>query len=315
MNVQPVSLPDPLIVGCWQLDNRSWKSLSEAEVLRAIDTYLALGITSFDTADIYGRSEQLLGQCLQGRDCTILTKAVFFDHVPTPRQIQGKVETSLRNLKRERLDCIQIHWHNPQLDFAATLTAFADLVEQGKIRRLGVTNFNTPMLEKALQYAPITSHQVQYSLIDRRVEHAMQEFCLKNDVVLLAYGPLAGGFLGDRFRGTFAPKVEPDHARSFYYSSMIEAHGGWSPVQKLLETLAEVAQKYQKTIDQVALNWVKQQPGVAAVISGLTLNRERIQRNVEALQWQLETEDVKHLSARSAELFQQPGDIYSYERG
>lgn len=304
----------PLVVGCWQLDDRSWKSLPEPSIERAIDTYLALGINCFDTADIYGRSEQTLGRLLKGQDCQILTKAVFFSGVPSPHQIRNKIENSLRNLQRDRLDLVQIHWHNPDLDFASTFAVFNELIEQGKILRLGVTNFNTAMLERALQHAPIQTHQVQYSLIDRRVEQSMQALCLQHGIGLLTYGSLAGGFLSGKFQGVQAPKNSPDHARSFYYSSMIRAHGGWQPVLEMLETLDQIAQKYEKTIAQVALNWVKQQPGVRAVISGLTLDRQQIQQNVEALNWKLAAADVEQLSTRSSALFQQTGDVYSYER-
>jgi aryl-alcohol dehydrogenase-like predicted oxidoreductase len=303
-----------LIVGCWQLDDRSWKRIPETDIARALDIYLALGITHFDTADIYGRSESVLGRLLKGSDCTILTKAVFFGNIPTPTQIRSKIENSLRNLQRDTLDCVQIHWHNPELDFASTFTAFAELLEQGKIRKLGVTNFNTPMLEKALQYATISTHQLQYSLIDRRVENSMQNLCLQHNIALLPYGPLAGGFLSDKFRGVASPPSEGSHARGFYYNSMIRAHGGWQPVLEMLDTLAQVAKKYEKTISQVALNWVKQQPGVTAVISGFTQDRQQIQKNVESLNFQLDKDDLQLLSDRSSTLFKQPGDIYSYER-
>lgn len=312
---RPSSLSlSPLIVGCWQLDDRSWKRLPESEIARALDLYQALGVNTFDTADIYGRSEALLGRLLKGRDCTILTKAVFFDGVPSTTQVRHKVEASLRNLGRDRLDCLQVHWHNPQLDFAETLTVLADLVDQGKIRYLGVTNFNTPMLERATEYAPIRLHQVQYSLIDRRVEHTMQALCAQHQIALLPYGPLAGGFLSNKFLGVSTPPGESDHARSFYYSSMIRNHGGWAPVRELLGILDQIAQPYGKTISQVALNWVKRQSGVAAVISGLTLDQQHIRSNVEALTFTLEDADLELLSEKSALLFQQPGDIYSYER-
>lgn len=314
MTVSTVLNPSKLIVGCWQLDERSWTSYPEQDVMRAIDTYLALGVTSFDTADIYGRSEQLLGRCLKGQDCLIYTKAVFFGNAPTAMQIRNKVESSLRNLQRDRIDCVHIHWHDPTLDFASTLNTYADLVEQGKIRQLGVTNFTTPMLEKALQYAPIQTHQVQYSLIDRRVESSMQTLCEQNGIALLAYGPLAGGYLSDDFRGLSYPPTEPDHARTFYYSNMIRMHGGWTAVVNLLATLSEVAQKYEKTVAQVALNWVSQRPQVQAVVTGLTLNRQHIRDNMEALDFTLEPSDVQLLCDRSDALFKQVGDIYSYER-
>lgn len=314
MNSQASAIANSLIVGCWQLDDRSWSSIAETDIERTLDTYLAWGVTHFDTADIYGRSEKLLGRLLRGRDCTILTKAVYFGIVPTPNQVRNKVENSLRQLQRDQLDCLQIHWHDPRLDFAPTLEAFAKLVEQGKIRQLGVTNFNLPMLQRALQCAPITTHQVQYSLIDRRVENGVQSFCLENHIALLPYGPLAGGFLSNKFLGMKAPPPEGSHARGFYYSSMIMAHGGWFPVQEMLFTLSQVAKKYQVAIAQVALNWAKNQPGVAAVISGFTQNRQQIQQNIEALKLEIDPADLQLLSERSAELFKQPGDIYSYER-
>ncbi|MBD1923519.1 aldo/keto reductase [Microcoleus sp. FACHB-831] len=314
MTTQQNTLPNSLIIGCWQLDDRSWKSISETEIARAIDIYQALGINTFDTADIYGRSESMLGRLLKGSDATIFTKAVFFGNIPTPTQIRSKIENSLRNLQRDALDCVQVHWHNPQLDFASTFATLKDFMQEGKIRRLGVTNFNTPMLEKAVQYAPISTNQIQYSLIDRRVENSMQALCLKHNIALLPYGPLAGGFLSEKFWKVASPPSESSHARGFYYNSMLRAHGGWQPVQNMLEALAEVAQKYDKTISQIALNWVKQQPGVAAVISGLTLNRQQIQKNVEALSLSLDEADLQLLSDRSASLFKQAGDIYSYER-
>ncbi len=314
MDTQQSPLPNSLVVGCWQLDDRSWQAIPETEIGRALDFYQALGITNFDTADIYGRSESILGRLLKGRDCTIYTKAVFFGSVPTPPQIRSKIEGSLRNLQRDSLDCVQVHWHNPQLDFASTLTALTDYLQQGKIRQLGVTNFNTPMLKKALQYAPISTNQVQYSLIDRRVESSMQALCLNHNITLLPYGPLAGGFLSDKFRGVTSPQNEASHARGFYYNSMIHAHGGWQPVLELLETLANVAKKYEKTISQVALNWVKQQPEVASIISGFTGNRQQIQKNVEAMTFTLDKVDLELLSKHSDTLFEQPGDIYSYER-
>jgi aryl-alcohol dehydrogenase-like predicted oxidoreductase len=306
--------PNKLIVGCWQLDDRSWKIISEPNIAHAIDTYISLGVNTFDTADIYGRSEEILGNLLKKRDCRVFTKAVFFSGIPSAMQVRSKIDTSLHRLQRDTLDSVQVHWHNPNLDFASTFDTLNELVEQGKIQQIGVTNFNTSMLEQAIKLAPIHTHQVQYSLIDRRVEASVRALCLKHNIQLLTYGPLAGGFLSDKFRDVKQPHLESDHARSFYYSSMIQAHGGWASALSLLDTLAEVAQKYDKSISQVALNWVSQQPGVSAVISGLTLSRQQIQNNVDAFSWNLELEDVKLLSKRSAELFNQPGDIYSYER-
>ncbi|WP_239121691.1 MULTISPECIES: aldo/keto reductase [Spirulina sp. CCY15215] len=316
MNIKSDCVADSFILGCWQLDDRSWKATPETDLARAIDTYLAWGVIRFDTADIYGRSERILGRCLKGRpDCQIFTKAVFFDSVPTAKQIQNKIESALRNLQRDRLDCIQIHWHDPRLDFTSTLEEFSKYVERGKIARLGVTNFNTPMLKKALQIAPIKSNQVQYSLIDRRLENSLQAFCLQAGIEIFAYGSLAAGFLSDKFVNVESPLSEKEHARSFYYSNMIAKHGGWEAVRELLLTLDKIAKKYRLSISQVALNWLNNRQIVSSIVTGLTNDRQQIKSNMEALKTAIDPEDLEMLSTQSEELFEQVGDIYSYERG
>lgn len=316
MNEKLDRVADTFIVGCWQLDDRSWKATPEIDIERAIDTYLAWGVKKFDTADIYGRSERILGKSLKSRqDCQIFTKAVFFDSIPSAQQIQNKIESSLRNLQRDRLDCVQIHWHNPHLDFTSTLEEFTKYTDLGKIGYLGTTNFNTPMLKKAVKIAPIKSNQVQYSPIDRRVESSMQDFCIQADIDILAYGSLAGGFLSDKFVNAKSIPLEAEHARSFYYSSMIKKHGGWAAVREILLTLEQIAKKYRIGISQLALNWLSERAGVKAIITGLTENRQQIQSNMESLNVKIEPEDLQLISQRSEELFEQFGDIYSYERG
>lgn len=314
MNTPELSLQTPLIVGCWQFDDRSWQPLPLEQISHALDTYLALGMNQFDTADIYGRSERILGELLTKRSCKIFTKAIFLGDIPTASQVRHKIENSLRNLRRDTLDGLLVHWHDPRVDFSSCFEMLQGLVAEGKIQTLGVTNFSTPMLEKALQLAPIRLHQVQYSLIDRRVETSMRDLCLKHQIGLCTYGAIAGGFLSSKFLQAPSLKHAANHARGFYYNSMIQAHGGWPAVRELLAALNTIAEKYQKTIPQVALNWVKQQPGVTNVICGFTHNWGQIQENAKALNWVLPPAEIEQLTVLSQQLFQQPGDIYSYER-
>ncbi len=304
----------PLIVGCWQLDHRIWRPLSIDHLERAVDTYLALGVDTFDTADTYGQSEELLGRLLKGRDCKILTKISFFTHSPTPTQVRHKIEHSLRSLKRDSLDGVQVHWQDPVLDYGSTFATLRELQDQGKIQHIGVTNFTADMVTQALRYAPLRIHQIQYSLIDRRVEYLMQRLCAQQGLDLLPYGAIAGGYLSERFLMVQNPRGESNHARGFFYSMMIQAHGGWLAVTKMLDVLGLLAEKYNKTVAQVALNWVKHQSGVSSVITGLTLDRQRIQENVMAVQWQMDPEDLELLTETSNQLFTQEGDVYSYER-
>ncbi len=317
MAPSPSPRHNQFIVGCWQLDDRCWLSLPVAEIQRSVDTYLAWGVDSFDTADIYGRSEKLLGQCLKGRnDCRIFTKMVFFDEAPTAQHIQHKLENSLRNLQRDYLDNVQVHWHNPTMDFAPLWEKLCTYQAQGKIRQLGVTNFSTPMLKQALKYAPIQTHQLQYNLIDRRVEASMQALCLERGITILPYGSLAGGFLSNKFlKFDQQPPQEMDHGRTFHYTTMIAHHGGWPGVQSLLKIMAKIAKGYNLNISQVALQWLHHQPGVGPILTGLTTNRQQIQQNMEALDRPIAAADLQTLSDTARQLIPQSGDIYSYERG
>lgn len=314
MNTPELSSQTPLIVGCWQFDDRSWQPLPIEHISHALDTYLALGMNQFDTADIYGRSERILGELLAKRDCKIYTKAIFWGGSPTASQVRHKIENSLRNLRRDTLDGLFVHWHDPTIDFSKCFETLQELVAEGIIQQLGVTNFNTPMLKEALKLAPIHLHQVQYSLIDRRVETTMQALCLQHQIGLYTYGAIAGGFLSAKFLNASSLKHAANHARGFYYNSMIQAHGGWPVVRELLNVLQNIAEKHQKTIPQVALNWVQQQQGVVGILCGFTRNWHYIQENAKALNWTLPPADVERLTLLSQELFDQPGDIYSYER-
>ena len=181
-----------------------------------------------------------------------------------------------------------------------------------KIRLLGVTNFDTKHIQQMLDNGvSIVSAQAQYSLLDRRPERHMSACCTKNNLYLLPYGVLAGGFLSERYLGHDAPSSMNRSLQK--YRLVIDEIGGWDAFQRLLELLNDVANKHETTIDAIAARWTLDRPGVAAIILGVG-KHPRAQQNLALSNLQLDNEDrqkiMKHLEAQAIPR----GDMYDLER-
>ena len=184
----------------------------------------------------------------------------------------------------------------------------------GKIRFLGVTNFDVARLRELRDAGiPIASHQVQYSVIDRRPASAMTDYCRAHSIPLLCYGGAAGGFLSDRYLGQPEPSMPLDNRSLTKYRLIIDEYGGWEPFQALLGALAAVARIHDATITSVALRWVLDQSQVAGVIVGARHARHLDDlRRVPALRLTgADTQRIGEVVARSTG---PAGDVYDLER-
>lgn len=310
-----------IINGCWQLtpDHGSGPS-TEAEVHRIFAELVEYGFTTFDCADIYVGVEESLGRFSRslapGSEIQVHTKyapdkATLRDL--TDQSIDNAIDRSLRRLNVERLDLLQFHWWNydvPGIEKVIQRLSRAQV--NGKIRLLGLTNFDSAHVREIVDSgARIVSLQAQYSLLDRRPERSMSELSTHCNVKLLSYGALAGGFIGDNYLG-----VDPPHDmnRSLQkYRLIIEEAGGWTRFQDLLSTLAEVARRHESTIATVALRWVLDQTGVAAVILG-TGHKSRAEQNAKMFELALDSQDRQEIATVLATLDTPAGDMYDLER-
>ena len=265
-----------LIVGGWQLAADHGKAYDRETVLGELEALVDAGLTTFDCADIYTGVEELLGELLRRvgpRRVQVHTK-----YVPDRSRLAGlgaadvgaAVDRSLGRLGVERLDLVQLHWWDWEVQ--GWLETAAELDRQraaGKIRCLGVTNTDVPHLTPLLDAGlPIVSNQVQYSLVDRRPEHGMTELCASRGVHLLCYGSLAGGFLSDQWLGAPEP-AEPLANRSLVkYRLILEEVGDWELVQRLLGEVGAVARVDGADVAAAAVRWVLNRPAVAAAIVG-----------------------------------------------
>jgi len=310
-----------VINGCWQLTpDHGGGPASEAEVLRIFSELVEHGFTTFDCADIYTGVEQLLGRfrrSLPDPDLIQIHTKLVPDKATLHRlmadQVDAVIHRSLRRLGMERLDLVQFHWWDYHVAGLELLTERLLRAQQaGKIRLLGVTNFDTDHVRQLLeQDVPVVSLQTQYSLLDRRPEKQMTDFSRDNGVGLLPYGVLAGGFLTGKHLGT-QPHSSTNRSLS-KYRLIIEEAGGWGIYQDLLLVLSSIAQKHEVPLELVAARWVLDRTMVKAVILG-TGTQSRAAPNKALADLQLDAEDLQKIQLQLDRQKIPGGDMYDLER-
>ncbi len=309
-----------LVKGGWQLAG-GHGLVEPGAALADMEAFVAAGITTFDCADIYTGVETLIGDFVRrrghARDVQIHTKFVpdlASLGTLTRKNVTRAVDRSLQRLGVETLDLVQLHWWDYErpglLDTAGWLH---DLQAAGKIRHLGATNFDTPVLQSIVAAGvPMVAHQVQYSLLDQRAAGAMQRLCDARGIQLLCYGAVAGGFLTERYLGVPEP-AEPANRSLAKYRLIIDEFGGWARLQRLLAALHQVARRHEVPMGSVAIAWVLAQPRVAGVIVGAR-NARHLAGTQAAGELRLHEADRQVLLGVLNERAVLPGDVYELER-
>lgn len=298
---------------------------------RAVDDLLAAfdaGIFTFDCADIYTGVEELYGalrtrlrnerghaEAARLRVHTKLVPDLSILAQATRADITAIVDRSLQRLKVDAIDLVQFHWW----DYAQPrwLEAMSWLNEQrlaGKVRNVSATNFDTDHVEAMLGAGiPLTSLQVQYSLLDHRPEKRLAALCARHNIALLCYGSVAGGFLGDRWLGAPEPTGELENRSLVKYKLIIDDFGGWALFQRLLRTLRAIADKHGVDIATVATRYALDRPGVAAAIVGAR-SAAHVAANAAIFSFALDDADRPALAAVLAAAKPLEGDVYELER-
>jgi aryl-alcohol dehydrogenase-like predicted oxidoreductase len=314
----------PLLKGGWQLAG-GHGAIDAAAALDDMDRFVDAGINTFDCADIYTGVEVLIGDWLKRRGTRgaavpvqVHTKYVpDLDRLPTHSRadvVRG-IDRSLARLGVDRLDLVQLHWWDYDVPGYVDAAAWLDeLRRAGKIRYLGLTNFDQQRLEEILAAGiAVISHQVQYSVFDRRPANGMAAYCAANGIGLLCYGALAGGFLSDRYRGRADPAPPLENRSLEKYRLIINEFGGWDLFQNMLAALVAVAARHGVGIGAVALRWVLDQPGVSGVIVGARHARHLDQlKEISALA--LDDDDRAVIGRVQSASSGPEGDTYDLER-
>jgi len=308
--------------GAWAIGGWMWGGADRDDALDAIDAAIDAGITTIDTAPVYGfgQSEEIVGKAIKGKrsKLQILTKyglnwkdtkgENFFrstsnDGSPvTIYKYSGKesiikeCEFSLKNLGTDYIDLYQIHWPNNVTPIQETMEAIDILIKQGKIRHAGVCNFDEQLVAETLKYFPIISDQVPYSMVNRNIEAKLVPYCLQNNIGILAYSPLQRGILTGKISN--GHRFNPGDTRPFtpYYKEP-----NLSRIVAFTESIQPIAESHQATIGQVVINWTIQQPGITSALVGAR-NRKQVDDNVKALDFKLTKEEMKAINLKLQDL-------------
>ena len=310
-----------ILKGGWQLAG-GHGAVDRAAALDDMACFVDAGITTFDCADIYTGVEALIGEFIRSRRTGVPIQ-VHTKYVPdldtlarvTRHDVEAAIDRSLKRLGLEQLDLVQFHWWDYTVPRFVEVAGWLDDCRRGgKIAHLGATNFATPQLRTMLQAGiPIVSHQVQYSVLDRRPSHSMMVLCHEAGVKLLCYGGVAGGFLSDRYLDAPAPATPLENRSLVKYRLIIDEFGGWARFQHLLRALRGIADRYDTSISAVALRWVLDQPAVASVIVGARhAGHLDDLRRVEGLR--LDADDGAAITHGQAGAPGPSGEIYELER-
>jgi aryl-alcohol dehydrogenase-like predicted oxidoreductase len=287
-------------LGTWQWGSREWgwgRLYGKQDVLDAFQRAMELGINFIDTAEVYGRgkSEEVVGEAIRGhREDMVIATKVWPLNLSYGRVLRA-AERSLRRLGVDVIDLYQVHWPNPLFPIQNTMKAMKKLVKEGKIRSVGVSNFNLKRLkaaQDALAPVELASNQVRYNLLDRQIEAELLPYARTEKITIIAYSPLAQGLLTGKYRSDTRP------------DSFIQAvNPGFSSrnLTRLVEvnrTLSEIANAHGKTPSQVALNWLMSKENVVAIPGVKKL--EYAINDAGATNWRLIDIEVERLEKAAA---------------
>lgn len=282
-----------ILFGGWQSGKSMWVGVEDEETITAHRAAFDKGVTTFDTAEAYGQghSEQILGKALADkRDQIVIATKVFANHLKHD-QVFEACERSLKNLNTDRIDLYQIHWPSGAfgsevVPIEETMGALNELKQQGKIRAIGVSNFNRAQLEEAAQHGRIDSLQPPYSLLWRQVEQDAGPYCIQNKISILAYSPLAQGLLTGKFKRGHVFDPSDNRAKNKLFQGET-----FDRALNALDRLRPLADKYGVSLGQLALAWLTAQPQTSAIVGAR--NAEQASQNAEAGDIEVDEEDLE----------------------
>lgn len=305
-----------LAFGAWAIGGWQWGGSDTNEAIRAIETAVGNGMTSIDTAPIYGfgRSEEIVGKAIKGKrhNVQILTKCgliwnekkgeYFFPSkdnsgnsidiykYASKESVIAECDKSLRRLGTDYIDLYQLHWPDATTSVSETMEAFRVLLKQGKILAGGVSNYSAELMTEAAKTFPIATNQVAYSMVNRGIEKEVVPHCSGNKIGILAYSPLQ--------RGLLAGKIKPGHSfnegdtrpGTIYYREP-----NLSRILTFIDELTMIAEDRKVTLSQLVLNWTILQPGITCALSGAR-NGNQVLDNINAASFRLSDDELKRIN-------------------
>ena len=307
----------PVIFGAWAIGGWMWGGTEEKESIAAIRASVDAGANTIDTAAVYGMgySEELVGRAIKGiRDKVVIAtkcgmrwdtaegtdpwqqkdnqgRDIVIRKNSRRDSIIHECELSLKRLGVETIDLYQIHWPDVSTPVEESMKAMTQLNEQGKIRAIGVSNYDAKWLSDAMKVAPLASDQPPYSLIQRKIEKEILPFCRQHNIGVIVYSPLERGLLA----GAVSPdrKFPPGDHRAGHKYFTVENR---KRVLAALEKIKPIAQRHGASLAQLAINWTVHEPGITAALVGAR-NAEQATHNAQAMQFKLTDDERAQIRA------------------
>jgi aryl-alcohol dehydrogenase-like predicted oxidoreductase len=311
-----------LAFGAWAIGGWLWGGADSKEAVRAIETAIDNGMTSIDTASVYGfgLSEELVGKAIKGKrdKVQILTKfgmswnekkgQFFFAskdnsgkdveiyRFASREKVISDCDDSLKRLKTDYIDLFQIHWADPTTPVSETMEALAILIGQGKIRAGGVCNYSLGLMSEASDSNILISNQVPYSMVNRNIEGEIVPYCIENNIGILAYSPLQRGLLTGKMKAGHHFNEGDSRPSTPYYKEP-----NFSKILGLLDKIKPMADNHSVTLSQLVLNWTIQQPGITCALAGAR-NPSQVLDNIGAAKFSLTSEEIININSLIADI-------------
>ena len=303
--------------GAWAAGGWMWGGTERSEAVKAIQESYHAGVTSIDTAPIYGQglSEEIVGEAIKElpRDkVQILTKygmrwdLAKGDLAMHSKDNSGKdidiykyagkesiieeCENSLKRLGTDYIDLYQIHWNDKTTPIDETMEAVSRLIEQGKVRYAGVCNYSADLMQEAAKSIDLVSNQIPYSMVKRDIEAKTVPYCIEHDKSILAYSPLERGLLTGKMKPGHSFS-EGDHRASLYFFK----DENLKRVDAFLNEVKPIADEKNASIGQLVLRWTVEQPGITIALVGARDAKQALQ-NAAAMDISLSKEEINQIT-------------------
>lgn len=302
--------------GAWAAGGWMWGSTDRNDAVEAIKASYDLGVTSIDTAPIYGQgtSEEIVGEAIKGiaRDkVQVLTKfGMRWDLAKGDLAMHSKdnngndidiykfagkdsviyeCEQSLKRLGTDYIDLYQIHWPDTTTPIDETFEAVSRLVEQGKIRYAGVCNYNVAQMAEAEKTLKLVSNQIPFSMVNRGIEEETVPYCIDNNKAILAYSPLQRGLLTGKITAGYQFQEGDNRGGlKFFQPEFVER------ANQLLADIKPIADKHNATLSQLVIRWTIERAGITIALVGAR-NAQQAVQNAKAIDINLTDEEIKQI--------------------
>ena len=309
--------------GAWAAGGWMWGGTERSESVKAIRESYDVGVTSIDTAPVYGQglSEEIVGEAIKDlpRDkVQILTKYgmrwdlakgdlamksqnnegqdIDIYKYASRDSIVKECEDSLKRLGTDYIDLYQIHWHDKTTPIQETMEAVSLLIQQGKVRYSGVCNYSVELLEEASKHINLVSDQVPYSMVRKDIEQDTIPYCIENNISILAYSPLQRGLLTGKLKPGHQFAKDDNRASLHYFSDK-----NISSVNAFSDKINPLAKDKNATIGQLVLKWTVEQPGITIALAGARDARQALE-NAAAVDIKLSQEEINYINSHLNEL-------------